>query len=489
MSPQRSRPADPRGDEGGARRALEILRWATRQMPGGLDQPTLIALLTGLKDQLALHACALWLKADQIMLRPPQPPGAPAIPRGDWMSPPREGAIFPVESGWVAAVPLQWAGRPLGALASLRSEDEASQARSDLILLEIVAGAVAPRLAPEGPSGASSPQPSLDLKGGEPLPRPEGMLGNAKIMLDLYRQIAQVADSDTTVLIRGESGTGKELVAEAIHQQSGRARQPFIKVNCAALPRTLLESELFGHEKGAFTGALNRRKGRFELADGGTLFLDEIGDLPPHTQVALLRVLQSRTFERVGGTETLKVDVRLIAATNQPLEDRIASGDFREDLYYRLNVFPLFTPPLRERRSDILLLADSFLERYARANNKIVRRISMSAIDVLLAYAWPGNVRELENCIERAVLITRDQVIRAHDLPPTLQTAETSDTLPRQGLKGALDALEREMLIEALRTARGNMARAARALGVTERVMGLRVKKHDIDAGRFRTFS
>ncbi|MFN3197079.1 MAG: sigma-54 interaction domain-containing protein [Bradymonadia bacterium] len=464
---------------------LDVARWAVRQMQGHLDQGALINLLTGLKDQLDLVSTGLWLKADQELIRPLATPGSDPIPRGDWTHPPKEGALFPLDDGGlVIAVPLSWSGQQLGALAFRRTEEEARSARTDLALLEILAGALAPHLLPEEPSASRRAPASI-----EPVSRPHNIIGNSKIMAELYGQIDQVADSDTTVLIRGESGTGKELVAEAIHQRSNRSRQPFIKVNCAALPQTLLESELFGHEKGAFTGALNRRKGRFELADGGTLFLDEVGDLPPHTQVALLRVLQSRSFERIGGTETLKVDVRLIAATNQPLENLITDGDFREDLYYRLNVFPLYTPSLRERRSDILLLADSFLERYARANNKIVRRISMSAIDVLLSYSWPGNVRELENCIERAVLVTRDQVIRAHDLPPSLQTADTSDTLPRQGLKAALEALEKEMLTEALKSARGNMAKAARALGISERIMGLRVQKYKLDRSRFRTFS
>ena len=305
-------------------------------------------------------------------------------------------------------------------------------------------------------------------------------------MQGVYDLIAQVSRSDTTVLIRGESGTGKELVANAIHYNSLRSGKPFIKVNCAALPETILESELFGHEKGAFTGALAQRKGRFELADGGTIFLDEVGDFSPATQIKLLRVLQEREFERVGGIGSMRVDVRVIAATNRNLEDLITQDKFRQDLYYRLNVFPIHIPPLRERRSDILLLADHFVEKYSQRNHKHVRRISTPAIDMLVAYHWPGNVRELENCVERAVLLSQDDVIHGHHLPPSLQTAEASGTVPAATLPAMLDNLEREMILDALKSARGNMAKAARQLGISERLMGLRVKRYDIDSRRFR---
>jgi Nif-specific regulatory protein len=257
-------------------------------------------------------------------------------------------------------------------------------------------------------------------------------------------------------------------------------------VNCAALPEGVIESELFGHEKGAFTGALSSRKGRFELAQGGTLFLDEIGDLSPAMQIKLLRVLQEREFERVGGTATIKADVRVITATNRTLEELVEKGLFRQDLYYRLNVFPIHIPPLRERKTDILLLADFFAERYSQRNNKNVRRISTPAIDMLMAYHWPGNVRELENCVERAVLLSDNGVIHGHHLPPTLQTAEASGTVQRGTLRSALDGVERELLVEALKSARGNMSAAAGSLGITERIMGLRVRKYRIQARRFR---
>jgi Nif-specific regulatory protein len=317
--------------------------------------------------------------------------------------------------------------------------------------------------------------------------RPANIVGNSKGMQVVYDLISQVTKSDTTVLIRGESGTGKELVAKAIHFNSLRASKPFVKVNCGALPDGVVESELFGHEKGAFTGAIATRKGRFELAHGGTIFLDEVGDLSPTTQIKLLRVLQEKEIERVGGSVTIKVDVRVIAATNRDLEQLIEEGKFRQDLYYRLNVFPIHIPPLRERRTDILLLADFFVEKYSKANHKSVLRISTPAIDMLMSYHWPGNVRELENCIERSVLLSTDSVIHGHHLPPTLQTAEASGTWMKGTLDGTLEAVERDLIIDALKTARGNKAKAARALGITERIMGLRVRKYRVDPRRYRT--
>ncbi len=316
--------------------------------------------------------------------------------------------------------------------------------------------------------------------------RPSNIIGNSKAMQDVYDMIANVSRSDATVLIRGESGTGKELVAHAVHYNSERAERPFVKVNCSALPESVIESELFGHERGAFTSAVASRKGRFELAAGGTIFLDEIGDLSATTQVKLLRVLQEREFERVGGNDTIRVNVRVIAATNRDLEDLLSRGLFREDLYYRLNVFPVHIPPLRDRRSDIMLLADHFVEKYAEQNRKAVRRISTPAIDLLNNYHWPGNVRELENSIERAVLLTNDEVIHSHHLPPSLQSAESTNTRLHSSLPEALENLERELISDALKSAKGNMARAARLLGITERVIGLRVKKHDIVADTYK---
>jgi Nif-specific regulatory protein len=312
------------------------------------------------------------------------------------------------------------------------------------------------------------------------------LVGSSGPMRQIYEQMAQVARTNTTVLIRGESGTGKELIAHAVHYNSLRAKKPFVKVSCAALPESLIESELFGYEKGAFTGADARKKGRFEMAEGGTLFLDEIGDVNPATQVKLLRVLQQREFERVGGTETIKANVRLIAATNKDLERAMADGTFREDLYYRLNVFTLFVPPLRERKPDLLLLADHFLEKFAAEHQRPIKRISTPAIDMLTSYHWPGNVRELENTIERAVLMCDGQVVHAHHLPPTLQTAEASGTVTRVSLKDTVSAYEKDLIQDALKTTRGNLAKAARLLDTTERIISYKVRMYGIDSQRFR---
>jgi len=312
------------------------------------------------------------------------------------------------------------------------------------------------------------------------------IVGTSKEMREVYEQVAQVAPTNTTVLIRGESGTGKELVAHAIHYNSPRAAKPFVKVSCAALPESLIESELFGHEKGSFTGAHTRKRGRFELAEGGTLFLDEIGDLSPSLQVKLLRVLQEREFERVGGTETVRVNVRLITATNVDLEQAVQDGRFRSDLYYRLNVFSIYLPPLRERKPDVLLLADHFLEKYGRQNGRRIKRISTPAIDMLMSYHWPGNVRELENAIERATLVCEGNVIHGYHLPPTLQTAEGSGTVTRMSLAQAVEAYEKDLIQDALKTTRGNRARAARMLDTTERILGYKVEKYKIDCRRFR---
>lgn len=316
--------------------------------------------------------------------------------------------------------------------------------------------------------------------------KPPRMIGNSGAMRLVYRHIAQVADSQTSVLIRGESGVGKELVAAAIHEQSRRRGKSFVKFNCAALPESMIESELFGHEKGAFTGAIAMRRGRFEIAGGGTIFLDEIGDISPTIQVKLLRVIQEKEFERVGSHAPLKCDVRIIAATSRNLEAMMEKGEFRSDLYYRLNVFPIYVPALRERRTDILQLADHFVERFSQRSEKQVGRISTAAIDLLMAYHWPGNVRELENCMERAVLLCERDCIQAHHLPPTLQMAPNPDQGTHGPLKKALAALEYEMVTAELKATRGHIAQAARNLGLTERIMGLRIREYQIDVNRFR---
>ena len=319
--------------------------------------------------------------------------------------------------------------------------------------------------------------------------KPANIVGESHAISQVYRLIQQVAGSSVTVLIRGESGVGKELVAEAIHLRSSRKDGPFVKVNLAALPETMVESELFGHERGAFTGADKLRKGRIEAAANGTLFLDEIGDLPPMTQVKLLRVIQERSFERLGSNTPIRVDVRLISATNRDLEDLVARERFRADLFYRLNVFPVFVPPLRERKTDIVLLADYFAGRAAQRHNKSIRRISTPAIDMLTSYHWPGNVRELSNAIERAVLLSDDGVIHSHHLPPSLQTAEASHTTPQGRLPAAMATLERELIVDALKYTRGNMAAAARHLGISERLIGLRVGHYGIAVQRKATSS
>jgi len=305
-------------------------------------------------------------------------------------------------------------------------------------------------------------------------------------MRDLYQAIHQVAPTNTTVLLRGESGTGKELAAQAIHYTSPRAKGPLIKVNTAALNEHLLESELFGHEKGAFTGAIEMRKGRIEEANGGTLFLDEIGDLSPAIQVKLLRFLQEREFERVGGNRTQRANVRIITATHRDLEKAVETGQFRRDLYYRINVFPVFLPPLRDRKDDILLLADFFVERYAGELGKDIRRISTSANSMMLAYHWPGNVRELENCIERAVLLSTGGVVQGGDLPPTLQTSEASDTFGAGTLSDRVAVFERDVIIDALKHTHGSMAGAARHLSTTPRIMRYKIRQLGIDPARFR---
>jgi Nif-specific regulatory protein len=312
------------------------------------------------------------------------------------------------------------------------------------------------------------------------------IIGNSNKMREVFQMISQVSKSNATVLIRGESGTGKELVANSIHYNSLREKNPFIKVNCAALPATLIESELFGHEKGAFTGAIKQKIGKFELAHKGTIFLDEIGSIGLDVQANLLRILQEKEFERVGGHRTLKTDVRIIAATNKNLERAVEEETFRGDLYYRLNVFPLYMPPLRARKTDILLLADYFLEKYAVENHKDIKRFSTPAIDMLMEYHWPGNVRELENCIERAVLLCEEGVIHSYHLPPTLQTGKESDTVPSLSLEDAVASLEKEMIIDALKNTGGNVTMATRILQTTVRKFAYKAQKYGVDYRQYR---
>ncbi|MBI3107440.1 MAG: sigma-54-dependent Fis family transcriptional regulator [Candidatus Rokubacteria bacterium] len=313
--------------------------------------------------------------------------------------------------------------------------------------------------------------------------RVEGIIGDSGRMQEVLSLVRRVAGSDATVLIRGESGTGKELIARAIHHASPRAAGPLVAVNCAALPEGLLESELFGHEKGAFTGAAASRKGRFELADGGSIFLDEIGDLPLHLQVKLLRVLQERQFERVGGTRTIPVNVRVLAATHRNLEALVREGRFRDDLYYRINVVTLLLPPLRERREDLPPLIEHFLTRFAGKNGKTIRGLTREARDALLRYDYPGNVRELENLIERAVVLTRDEVIGKSDLPLSLDEQGPEGEAPA-GLVAAVEGLERRMIRDALSRAGGVQTRAAELLGISERVLRYKLRKYGLAGDR-----
>jgi DNA-binding NtrC family response regulator len=309
------------------------------------------------------------------------------------------------------------------------------------------------------------------------------IVSQSRKMEEVINVAARVADSKATVLITGENGTGKEVLAKAIHFMSSRKEKPFVAVNVPALTETLLESELFGHEKGAFTGADKLRKGRFEVAHGGTLFLDEVGDIPQSIQVKLLRVLQEHQFERVGGTEKIEVDVRIIAATNKDLEQKIKDGTFREDLYYRLNVVSIKIPSLRERKEDILPMIESFIQKYCKENNKENLEISKEAVDILMKHNYPGNVRELENIVERAVVLTRSKVITLNDLPINIKgfkeeksiTASEEETLTEQ-----VEALEKQLIFDALQQSGGNQTKAGKLLGLTERNLRYKLKKYDI---------
>jgi len=308
------------------------------------------------------------------------------------------------------------------------------------------------------------------------------MIGKSRKMIELFDLLAQVAPTDATVLILGESGTGKELVANALHHNSPRASQPFIKVACAALPETLLESELFGHERGAFTGAIARREGRFWSAHRGSIFLDEVGEMSPTTQTKLLRVLQEKEFEPLGSTRTIKVDVRVIAATHKDLEKEVREGRFREDLFYRLNVVPISIPPLRERKEDLPSLAVYFLALYGEKNKKELKEISPKALDLLIRYDWPGNIRELENCIERAVIVARGEMITPADLPPQIQALsrgkEDQGILFPSGI--SLQDAEKALILKTLEDTGGNRSRAAEILGINRRTLQIKLKEYGL---------
>jgi len=387
-------------------------------------------------------------------------------------------------------VPIKEGRRVIGALSADRTLERSSPLEEDVRLLTVISGLIAQKAALlEKINREKDELRDENLRLRKELGKRysfSNIIGNSRKMQEVFHLINQVAKSNASVLLLGESGTGKELVANAIHYNSLRANKPLIKVNCAALPANLVEAELFGHEKGAFTGADRQKEGKFELANGGTIFLDEIGALALESQGKLLRVLQERELERVGGTKTIKVNARLIAATNKDLASAVEEGAFREDLFYRLNVYPIYLPGLREREADVLLLADYFLEKYALEYNKDIKRISTPAIDALAQYHWPGNVRELENCMERAVLLCDDQVIHSYHLPPTLQTAEDTGTHQSQSLIDAIERFERELLIDALKSTRGNMRQAAKNLDTTERIFGYKVRKYEINPKQYK---
>ncbi len=306
------------------------------------------------------------------------------------------------------------------------------------------------------------------------------IIGKSPAMKELFETLTMVAPSDATVLLLGESGTGKEIVANALHQNSPRKDQAYIKVNCAALPETLLESELFGHEKGAFTGAMARKKGRFELADGGTLFLDEIGEMSPATQAKILRVIQEKEFEAVGGTKAIQVDVRIIAATHKDLETEVKEGRFREDLYYRLNVVPITIPPLRNRKEDIPLLAEHFLRISSQKNNRDIKSLEPRVLDDLVRYPWPGNVRELENIIERMVIMSRGDLILIQDLPRDLKAQPDGEMEATRFLGSSLKEIEKEVITKTLEQTEGNRTKAAVILGVTRKTLQNKIKEYEI---------
>ncbi|MFC1883583.1 sigma-54 interaction domain-containing protein [Thermodesulfobacteriota bacterium] len=387
-------------------------------------------------------------------------------------------------------VPIMEGKKVIGAISIDREYDDANNLEEDMRLLTIISSLIAQKAALlEKINRETDKLREENLRLRRELNEKyqfSNIIGNSRKMQEVFHLISQVAKSNANVLLLGESGTGKELVANAIHYNSLRSSQPFIKVNCAALPANLVEGELFGHEKGAFTGADRQKPGKFELANGGTIFLDEIGSLLLESQGKLLRVLQERELERLGGTKTINVNIRLIAATNQDLSNKVETGEFREDLFYRLNVYPIYLPALREREADILLLAEFFLDKYSRAYKKDIKRISTPTIEALTQYHWPGNVRELENCMERAVLLCDDHVIHSYHLPPTLQTAKDTGTQQSHSFTEAVEQFERELLIDALKSSRGNMRSAARELRTTERVFGYKVKKYNIEPKRYK---
>ena len=387
-------------------------------------------------------------------------------------------------------VPSVRGKKVLGSISAIRGYEDQHLMRKHVEALEIVCCLLAQAMdlyLVENVDRLVFERRHRELKGEfRELLKPSNMIGASKSMMEVFAMLQKVAPTKTTVLVLGESGVGKEMIANAIHAGGPCADGPLVTFNCAALPESLLESELFGHEKGSFTGATQLRRGRFEEADGGTIFLDEVGELSLGAQAKLLRVLQERSFERVGGGKAVTVNLRVVAATNKDLAEMVRGGAFRQDLYFRLNVFPLMLPPLRERGRDVVTLAEYFVSKFSAENGKQVDRITTSALNMLMSYHWPGNVRELENVIERAVVLTEDDAIHGHDLPLSVQSSVFSDEDSRHGLEARLAAIEYEMLIEALRLHGGNLTKAAKELELTRRTLTLRMKKYNLAYKTFR---
>jgi Nif-specific regulatory protein len=387
-------------------------------------------------------------------------------------------------------VPVKVAGETIGVLSVNRLFDESVLPQEDVRVLTIVSSLIGQAVKlnqlitiEKEKLIEQNRQLQGELKNKYGL---KNIVGQSQKMMDVYEAVERVSKSKATVLLRGESGTGKELIAKAIHFASPRADKPFLKLNCGAIPESLLESELFGHEKGSFTGATELRKGRFELANEGTLFLDEIGEMPLSLQVKILRVLQEMKFERLGGSKTIEVDVRLVAATHQDLETKIAEGKFREDLYYRLNVVPILLPPLRERQEDIPMLVSFFLKKYNEENGRVVQ-IEEGALSVLVEYSWPGNVRELENVIERMVVMAESNMIFKQDVIKVF-AVNPSETKEKEDLPFTVESVERTKIIRALEQSGGNQAKAARILGITPRQIGYKIKKYHIVSNSINSF-
>lgn len=397
---------------------------------------------------------------------------------------------LPAEEISFICVPIAYGQEVIGTISVDHPFEESASLEEDMRVLSIIASMIANDVRIRREARIKQQilaKENLRLRSElEDRYRPESIIGDSEIMRTVYAAIQQVAQSNTTVLIRGESGTGKELVAHAIHSMSRRSKGPFVRVNCAALNENLLDSELFGHEKGAFTGAVRERDGRIREAENGTLFLDEIGDFSPMLQVKLLRVLQEHEYQRVGSNTTATTNARIIAATNQNLEEAVDRGIFRQDFYYRINVFPIGLPPLRQRRNDIHLLIDHFVKQHAAQLEKTIDQISPQAMNIMMTYNWPGNIRELENCIVRAILLSTDGVIEAHHLPPTLRTSDANCQVTGSSLSQRVLAFERSIICDALQRCEGKIASVARELDSTPRIVAHKLRSLGITYKQFR---